>query len=425
MIARMIAMSELALESGAVKGDLRARLPRIADGLAAAVAVSLPWSTSATGILIGLWLIAVVPALDPAALRRELASPAGGLPVLLWGLGALGMLWADVGWSERLAGLSGFHKLLLVPLLLTQFRRGGNAWWAIVGFLASSGVLLAVSWALVLMPGLEWRGERNFGVPVKDYVLQSSIFAICAFGLIAQAVELWGRRRQLAIILLLLAAAFVANIIYVATGRTTLVVMLLFRLLLGFRRLAWKHGLAVCVVGVVIAAAAWGSSPYLRDRVSVAFKEVETASTKDDVSSVGLRFAYWKRSLEFIGEAPVIGHGTGSIQQLFRRDVAPGTAPELITTNPHNQLLAVAIQLGLIGVVVLLVLWVAHFALLRGGTLMAWFGLMIVVENVVGSLFNSYLFEFTQGWLYVLGVGIIGGAVLHGSSTAAAPEGRP
>jgi O-antigen ligase len=79
----------------------------------------------------------------------------------------------------------------------------------------------------------------------------------------------------------------------------------------------------------------------------------------------------------------------------------------------------------LIGVVVLLVLWVAHFALLRGGTLMAWFGLMIVVENVVGSLFNSYLFEFTQGWLYVLGVGIIGGAVLHGSSTAAAPKGGP
>jgi hypothetical protein len=375
--------------------------------------------------LIVLWLIAALPNLDRATRMRELATAAGGLPVLLWTLGALGMLWADVSWSERLDGLSGFHKLLLIPLLLAHYRRGGNAWWAILGFLASSGVLLVVSWALVLMPGLEWRGERNFGVPVKDYVLQSSIFAICAFGLIAQAVELWGRRRQLAIILLLLAAAFVANIIYVATGRTTLVVMLLFLLLLGFRRLAWKHGLAACVVGGVIAAAAWGSSPYLRDRVSVAFKEVETAGTKDDVSSVGLRFAYWKRSLEFIGEAPVIGHGTGSIEQLFRRGVARGAAPELITTNPHNQLLAVAIQLGLIGVIVLLVLWVAHFALLRGGTLMAWFGLMIVVENVVGSLFNSYLFEFTQGWLYVLGVGIIGGAVLHGSSTAAAPEGKP
>src|SRR6266536_494118 len=69
----------------------RTRLVPIADGLA--VAVSLPWSTSATSILIVLWLIAVVPTLDVASVRREAMTPAGGLPALLWALGALGMLW--------------------------------------------------------------------------------------------------------------------------------------------------------------------------------------------------------------------------------------------------------------------------------------------------------------------------------------------
>ena len=63
----------------------RARLARIADGLAVAVAVSLPWSTSATGILVVLWLLALIPTLDWAEVRRELATPAGGLPVLLFG----------------------------------------------------------------------------------------------------------------------------------------------------------------------------------------------------------------------------------------------------------------------------------------------------------------------------------------------------
>ena len=38
----------------------------IADGLAAAVAAALPWSTSATGILIALWLMASLPTLDAA-----------------------------------------------------------------------------------------------------------------------------------------------------------------------------------------------------------------------------------------------------------------------------------------------------------------------------------------------------------------------
>src|SRR5262249_59148841 len=96
----------------------RVRLAPIADGLATAVAVSLPWSTSATGILVVLWLITLVPVLDGAAVRREVLSAAGGPPVLLWGLGAVGLLWADVRWRERNAGLSRFHKPLFFSLLL-------------------------------------------------------------------------------------------------------------------------------------------------------------------------------------------------------------------------------------------------------------------------------------------------------------------
>jgi hypothetical protein len=153
MTAKTTIMPPRNLESNAMAAAVRApRLGEIADGLAAAVAVSLPWSTSATSILIVLWIIAVVPTLDVASVRRELMSPAGGLPVLLWALGAVGMLWADVSWSERIAGLSGFHKLLVIPLLLAQFRRSPHANWVILGFLASSVVLLVVSWALVLTP---------------------------------------------------------------------------------------------------------------------------------------------------------------------------------------------------------------------------------------------------------------------------------
>ena len=62
----------------------RAKLVRISDGLMVAVAVSLPWSTSATGILLVLWLLALFPTLEWSDVRRELMTPAGGLPVLLF-----------------------------------------------------------------------------------------------------------------------------------------------------------------------------------------------------------------------------------------------------------------------------------------------------------------------------------------------------
>ena len=46
-----------------------------------------------------------------------------------------------------------------------------------------------------------------------------------------------------------------------------------------------------------------------------------------------------------------------------------------------------------------------------------WIGLVIVVQNIVGSLFNSHLFDFGQGWVYVLGVGVAGGMALKKRAT--------
>jgi len=51
-----------------------------------------------------------------------------------------------------------------------------------------------------------------------------------------------------------------------------------------------------------------------------------------------------------------------------------------------------------------------------GPGLPAWCGLVVVLQNVIGSLFNSHLFDFTQGWIYVFGVGAFGGALMHRAS---------
>jgi hypothetical protein len=50
--------------------------------------------------------------------------------------------------------------------------------------------------------------------------------------------------------------------------------------------------------------------------------------------------------------------------------------------------------------------------LFRGTSLSSWIGLLVVVQNVVSSLLNSHLFDFHEGWMYVLGVGVAGGAAL-------------
>jgi hypothetical protein len=91
----------------------RQRWVKVADWLAVAVAVALPWSTTATAIFITGWLIVILATLNIGALRKELMTAAGVLPVLLWVLAAIGMLWADVSWAERLGGLANSIACLL------------------------------------------------------------------------------------------------------------------------------------------------------------------------------------------------------------------------------------------------------------------------------------------------------------------------
>jgi O-antigen ligase len=131
--------------------------------------------------------------------------------------------------------------------------------------------------------------------------------------------------------------------------------------------------------------------------------------TEDAPTSAGLRLEFWKKSIMFIGEAPIVGHGTGSISELFRLAASKnGGASADVAHNPHQQIFAVAIQLGFIGSAILIAMWIAHLMLFNGAGLVPCIGMAIVVQNAVSSMFNSHLFDFTRGWIYVLGVGTFG-----------------
>jgi hypothetical protein len=398
----------------------RERLARLSDWVAVALAASLPWSTSATGILVVVWLLTALPILDPAAVRRELASAAGGLPVLLWALGVVGMLWADVSWSERWHGLMSFHKLLLIPLLLARFRQSDRSRTVVLAFLAACTVLLAVSW-LWRPELLPWRVRP--GVPVKDYISQSAMFTVCILMLAWIAADRWLEgRRPAALGLAALAVIFLANIFWWAPSRTAFVVIPILLVLFGALRFGWKGIVGALVPLIVVVAVAWPSSWYFQARVTTFFDELRNYRSDARPTPAGERLEFWKKSVRFVADAPVIGHGTGSISKLFREAAAGQTGVgATASANPHNQTFAVAIQLGLVGAAVLFAMWLAHLTLFWRPGLAAWFGLVVVLQNVVGSLFNSHLFDFTHGWLYVVGVGIAGGTVLREAAAGRPP----
>jgi O-antigen ligase len=386
-----------------------------ADGLAAAVAAVLPWSTSGTLIAIGLWFVVLLPTLRGEDLRCVLRHPAAWLPVALFVFAALGMLWADVSWKERLSGLYPYSRLLLLPLLFVQFRDGDRWRWVLGAFLVSCGLLMLISYASILIGERVGLVFKLPGIPVRDYIAQAGEFTLCAMGLFYLATAYGSERRTGRLFAAIaLAVLFLANIALIATSRTALVSVPLLLALLAVTQFRLSQTVSLLALVAFVCAAIWFSSATVQERITGIYSEIKTHRTHDNIgTSAGLRVEFWRQAVAIIRSAPVIGHGTGTVRDRYQKAVAAEGTHVQATVNPHNQTFMVAIQLGIAGALVLIAMWIAHLALfLRGAGLAAWIGLVVVAQNVLGGLFNTHLFDFVQGWLYIFGVGVMGGVML-------------
>lgn len=400
---------------------------RAADIAVVLLAVSLPWSTSFVAIFAVVWLLLLIPTIDLQDFLDTMKRPACAIPLLLFALAVVGTLWAtDTPWATRLKGISPVAKLLAIPVLIYHFERSGRGLWVALGFLASCTVVMLMSWLMFIDPRFLYDPTRSPGLPVKNYIAQSQEFALCAFAAFGAAVYLLRARRSArAVFWAILGICFLANMVFVVSSRTVLVCIPV--LFVMFAVMHFKRGGVLIILAAVVAAGAigWISSPYLRERTSRVLTEYQDYHENNAVTSTGQRLEFWRKSLRFLAEAPVAGHGTGSTRGLFEKDAIGKTGVSAdVIGNPHNQTLNVAVQWGLIGVIVLYAMWLMHLKLFVGATSLAgWIGLVAVTENFVSSLLNSHLFDFTEGWVYVLAVGVAGGMVnLRMSSTADAGQ---
>jgi O-antigen ligase len=385
------------------------------DTFAILLALSLPWSTSLVAIFAAAMLISMAPFLDVRAFLQSLKRPICILPIAMFALAAFGTLWSDALWGARLHAVGPAAKLLVLPFLFYHFERSARGMWVLMAFLVSCVLLMAMSWIVAFDPSLSLKPGAERGIFVKNHIAQSQEFALCAVALaypivgLLRAKKIWP-----AVLLIAVSLSFVVNMMFVVVSRTALVTIPIMLAVFAILHLKWRSTVIISCAAIGLAALAWVASPQLRSRASTFVSEYQKYKDKDQATSIGLRLEYWQKSLRFIAEAPIIGHGTGSTRGLFER---AATGPEFsasrdVVGNPHNQTLNVAVQWGVIGIVVLYAMWLLHLSLFRGEGLAAWIGLMVVAQNIFSSLFNSHIFDFHEGWMYVLGVGVAGGLVL-------------
>jgi O-antigen ligase len=289
--------------------------------------------------------------------------------------------------------------------------------WVFIAFLVSCSLLMVMSWIVAYDPSLSLKPSQGDarGVFVKNYIDQSQEFALCAVALIypfmrfVRAEKFWP-----ALLLGLLFVCFFDTMAFIVASRTAIVTMPI--MLAAFALIHLRPRTSLIIVGVMVALVGllWATTTDLRWGPKRFLKDYQLYKTEQGVTSIGLRLDFWQKSLRFISEAPIIGHGTGSLRGLFQRAATgyPDPSKGDIISNPHNQTLNVAVQWGMIGVLLLYAMWLVHLLLFRGEGVVAWLGTLVVVQNIFTSLFNSHLFDFHEGWMYVFGVGVAGGMTL-------------
>ena len=125
--------------------------------------------------------------------------------------------------------------------------------------------------------------------------------------------------------------------------------------------------------------------------------------------SAGMRLEMYTNTLELIKKHPIFGGGTGSLEGEYAQLIRGTDAALVRVTNPHNQFLATTQDLGVIGLVVLVLFWGTHWRLSYelSGDHNRWALRGLVLATAVGSLFNSLLLDGGDGRMYCILAGVL------------------
>ncbi|MCH8619844.1 O-antigen ligase family protein [Undibacterium sp. TS12] len=227
----------------------------------------------------------------------------------------------------------------------------------------------------------------------------------------------------------LLACAFVVLVlILLAKSRTAVLLFLILCGVIALRQLGWSW--RTMLLSLVVCAGVAGGWKYalslpppptcevrlVQDSPWNIFKlrsictvqQIHDSLTGKKVNEDGMRLDIYRITADIIAEEPVFGHGIASWMPLYRERAA-GLSSATMTT-PHNDYLLYLTELGLFGLLALLLIWAAQFlAAYRlamhdhpGVREMAMPLVMLTLAMMVGGMFNAILRDGVFGMAFMI-----------------------
>ena len=323
------------------------------------------------------------------------------LTFIFWAWIAVTALWGDASLGERFEDWWSWRKLMLVPICFVLFQTVKSKYLLASALVAICSIYMIFTWL------------GHFGLVQLDRAPESLLENHSTQGILfsgsALLISLLGFSRSSRASNFLLFVAllgFLLNVIFISTGRSAYIFLLVVASCAGFASFPKQRLLA----GVLIASSVFGgliSSETARFRVTTAVNDAVTAYQSDsEISDAGIRVVMWRNSLQLIGQKPLLGSGSGSYRHDYEQLVSQDHGWRArITDDPHQQYLLIAAEYGLIGLGIFLVTLFAWFASeSRVGDRFRIVAVCILLGTLANGFVNGHFSSFVEGrfvWIFM------------------------
>ncbi len=362
--------------------------------------LSIPVSTSLTTIFT---ILAGVFWLASGKVKETYKSfknnPVIRASILLFTLFAIGIIYSSAGMHDAFSSLSTYRKLFLIVIYSSFISKKHHQQWAIYAFFLGCLILLATSCVSA------WQIFPTFslsGGTITSRVTHSLFMAFFAFWLVISFME----KRRFKAVYGILFCLVLYNIFFVVNGRSGYVIFLLLMLFLFHHYLKGIKFIIGLVMMVLLISVIFFQAHKFSDRLLATMNNLQSyQKIGNNNSSIGQRLDFAKTSFILFTKSPLWGYGTGSFTQEYGKlSKQLGTYK---TDNPHNEYLSIAVQLGIMGVILfvyLLAIQWKYSKTLEYETILAQ---GFVITMAVGSLMNSMLLDSGEGHFFAFFTAII------------------
>lgn len=359
-----------------------------------ALGFAIPVSTSVMDIAaVGLLVLCVLDSECRENLINSVKEPFIKGALLVYLVFLIGVIWSDAPTKDIIHMLVKMDLFLIVPFYFAVFYNTSYKKSVIYGFVSATCIAVFLSLtAEFLHLGFTQRLGIFFDLfghrlhLFRGHTYQNYFNAVTV--IILGALFLYGDISKKQKILALITITVISlDILFIENGRTA---QLLYVLMLVMLFIFWRARLGLVLSAIlffVLIPLAFMFSTNIQKEVRSATNEITRYDQGDiENSSIGYRILFHKVSVELIKSSPLIGYGTGSYPSEYAK-----LNTQIPSINPHNDYLWFGVELGMLGMGVLVIfilacLYQSYLSMVPYNYL----GAILLVTYVVSCVENSF-----------------------------------